>query len=149
MLQTGEPPAIPRPTWRDNKAVLWLVRIGFHLQFYIPAIICCFVILASYSANNNVIGGYAFFIAFTALVVLVAQWTITTLFLRHATLRTAGIVLGCLIVMNVIHSLVWLCFMSDLPQIPLFRLTPPTVLYMIAIYYIIRSYLLLCFSKSN
>jgi len=54
-----ETPPVRTPSWRDNKAVLWLVRIGFLLQFYIPAIVCCWVAWVSVPFNASPHDDYA------------------------------------------------------------------------------------------
>ena len=74
--------------------------------------------------------GLFFKIGIYTLILLVVQCTIFTLILRSAKLRFAGIVLGCLIAINIIHSIFWLCFMLPLT---LARLAIPTFLYIIAV----------------
>ena len=125
-----ETPPVRRPSWRDNKAVLWLVRIGFLLQFYIPAIVCCRYICVKYSVAH-----YDLFYLwyFWTIVLLVVQCSVFTLILRFVKLRSAHIVLWCLIVMNVIHSAYWLYFASIPWPLTMRRLALPTALYLIAI----------------
>lgn len=141
MSETDETPV----TWRDNKTVLRLVRIGFILQFLIPAIVCI-VGLAAYDffvppkqnldryaelvAQNQ---RYLFHvIAIPTLIVLAVQYIIFALPLRLVELRSAVPVLWCLIIMNIIHSALWILLESPLTFM---RLTPPTILYIVAIYY--------------
>ena len=169
-----EPDELPQPmpkppswrnndSWRDNGIVLSLVRTGFILQFYIPAIICLCIIwytgdivwqTGTYvpkvvpktvqdspvyerdgvyyggDGSHNLLNKALCMFSFYTLILLVVQCTIFTLILRFARLRYASIVLGCLIVINIIHSLFWLYFMLPLTLI---RLAIPTIQYILAI----------------
>ena len=149
MSEIEETPA----TWRDNKTVLRLVRIGFILQFYIPAVVCIILgiiglLIEAYYffMPPPIVTGYiniamvmyelqlVAIIAGLTLVVLAVQWTIFTLILRSEKLRSATPVLWWLIGMNVIHSILWLPMLLVNPlQVTLVRLTPPTILYIMAI----------------
>ena len=145
MTPTEETPAV---TWRNNKTVLWLVRVGFILQFFIPAIVCCAIIhsyhvsptpypvFAPDDPNFDKAYNAAFMhyvrsqLAGITLAVLVVQCAIFTLILRFAKLRSANGVLQCLIAINLIHGMLWLA--GGWPW-TIARLTPPTILYLIAI----------------
>jgi len=132
-----ETPPVRPTSWRDNKAVLWLVRIGFLLQFYIPAIVCCWVAWVSAPFNASLHDDFApgfFRYAILTLILLAVQYHILTKFLRSRELRSAGLVLGCLVVFNTLHGVAWLYYTWSwwLP-ITLIRLTPPNLLYLIAI----------------
>ena len=138
---------VRRPSWRDNKAVLWLVRIGFLLQFYIPAVVCCVIMLAAFLQPPFTMGRddphymeYAFYenlrwdffiFSILTLILLAVQCIIGMLILRSPKTRFAGTVLWCLIVFNVLHGFVWMLAMWP---VTLIRLTPPTILYGIAFY---------------
>ncbi|MCL2624277.1 MAG: hypothetical protein FWD31_11495 [Planctomycetaceae bacterium] len=124
-----ETPPVRRPSWRDNKTVLWLVRIGFLLQFYIPMFVCCYYVYVNYP-------GYGLFYIWyvRTLILLVVQCSVLTLILRFGKLRSAHIVLWCLIVMNVIHSAYWLYFVPYISfPLTMHRLALPTALYFFAI----------------
>ena len=140
-------PAAPKSSsWRDNKTVLWLVRIGFALQFYIPPIVCVWIIWdymmfvpkiipeddPSYMDYQFIIYLRFEFFKFSiyTLILLALQCTIFTLILRSAKLRFAGGVLWCLIIINIFHSLIW-CFMMW--PLTLIRLAIPTILFLIAV----------------
>ena len=125
-----ETPPVRPTSWRDNKAVLWLVRIGFLLQFYVPMFVCCRYICVNYS--NGYYGLFYIWYVRT-IILLVVQWSIYTLILRFIKLRSAHIVLWCLIVMNVIHSAYWLYFAPIPWPLTMRRLALPTTLYFIAI----------------
>ena len=111
------------PSWRDNKAVLWLVRIGFLLQFHIPMVYCCYLA----SLNRWLISQWAV----NTLMLLIVQCAFFTWVFRLKKLCSAHIVLWCLIIMNVIHSAYWLYF--ALFPLTMYRLALPTALYFIAI----------------
>ena len=138
-------------SWRDNKTALWLVRIGFFLQFYIPMFVCCYFVY-----DFSTIPYYTMsvddpqydevelepspldkaFLALSILTfpVLVVQCTIFTLKLRSAQLHSVETILRRLIIINVLHSfLSWGFLIFLLIPITLIRLTPPTILYLIAI----------------
>ena len=125
-----ETPSVQPTSWRDNMAVLRLVRIGFLLQFYIPVIVCCICICTSFVWRNEVVGGYVFFFGIFTLILLAVQCSFFTWVLRLEKLRFACHVLLSFIVINVIHSIVWLC-LGWWPM-TVVRLTPPTILYLIA-----------------
>jgi len=134
------------PSWRDNKAVLWLVRIGFLLQFYIPAIVCCIVMVVAFmqppftlSKGDPHYMEYAFYenlrwdffiFSILTLILLAVQCIIGMLILRSPKTRFAGTVLWWLVAFNMIHGIVWLLLMWP---VTLIRLNPPTILYLIAI----------------
>ena len=134
------------PSWRDNKAVLWLVRIGFFLQFYIPMIVCCHIVYTTgtrppftTSEDDPYYADYAFgeslneqFFKYGiyTLIFLFVQWTIFSLILRLGQLRSVTEVLLWLIVINALHAFAWMFLVIP---ITLIRLTPPTILYLIAI----------------
>jgi hypothetical protein len=138
--------SIPRYTWRDNKTVLWLVRVGFVLQFYIPAIVCCYIVYSTgtrppftMSEDDPLYADYHFgeylsdqFFKYgiATLMLLVVQWSLFSLILRFAKLRFAQGVLLSLVFINILHALVWLVVMWPLTML---RLTPPTMLYIIAL----------------
>ena len=141
-----ETPPVRPPAWRDNEAVLWLVRIGFLLQFYIPAIVCCYIVYdigtrppvivseddpyyADYEFGKHLSEQFFKFSIYT-LILLVVQWTFFSLILRFGKLRSAEGVLWLLIAINAIHSLAWLMIMWPLTLI---RLIPPNAFYYIAI----------------
>ena len=139
-------PAAPKPpSWRDNKTVLWLVRIGFVLQFYIPAIVCLLII---WDTGTNVpkvvpeddplyidyvfakgINADLFKFSIYTLILLTVQCTIFTLILRVVKSHVDN-TLVWLISINIIHSLIW-CFMMW--PLTLIRLAIPTILYFIAV----------------
>jgi hypothetical protein len=141
-----ETTSVRQPSWRDNKAVLWLVRIGFLLQFYIPAAVCCYIVYETgtrppftMSEDDPYYADHAFgehlseeFFKFGVytLILLFVQWTIFALILRFAKLRSVEGILWCLIVINIIHAFAWIFVLWP---VTLIRLTPPTVLYYIAI----------------
>ena len=143
---TVETSVIRTPTWRDNKAVLWLVRAGFVLQFYIPMVVCCWIVYSTgtrspftMSKDDPNFADHAFveylnqeFFKFGiyTLIFLVIQWAIFALILRFAKLRVANEVLVWLIVINVIHGFAWMLVMWP---VTLIRLTPPSILFGIAI----------------
>ena len=143
-----ETSSVRRPSWRDNKAVLWLVRIGFLLQFYIPAIVCCYIIYVTgtrppftmseddpYYADHVFVEGLRdgfFKFGIYTLILLFVQWTIFSLILRFGKFRSVTGVLLCLIVINILHALAWMLVMWP---VTLIRLTPPTLLYVIAIFF--------------
>jgi len=147
MSPTEETPINHTPTWRDNKAVLWLVRVGFVLQFYIPMVVCCWIVYSTgtrspftMSKDDPNFADHAFveylnreFFKFGiyTLIFLVIQWAIFALVLRYAKLRSAGGVLLCLMIINIFHSLAWMLVMWP---VTLIRLIPPTVLYYIAVW---------------
>ena len=132
-------------SWRDNKTVLRLVRIGFLLQFYIPAVVCGYFIWVYFAMPVEIpprddpnfrgaemdafIRGMFFQFAAATLAVLAVEWTILTLALRRKT-PSAGNVLGCLVYINILHSGLWLLILFPLTLI---RLAPPTILYILAI----------------
>ncbi|MCL2120498.1 MAG: hypothetical protein FWH27_18955 [Planctomycetaceae bacterium] len=131
MSPTEETPSVHLPTWRDNKTVFWLVRVGFVLQFYIPMIVCCYIVYETGTSPSFTMRNEQFFkFGISTLILLFVQCTVFTLILRHARLRFAEGVLWCLIVINAIHSLAWLMVMWPLTLI---RLIPPNALYYIAI----------------
>ena len=132
-------------SWRDNKNTLWLVRIGFALQFYIPALVCIWIIritgtyepkivprddpyFADYDFVNHLYAEFFKFSIYT-LILLFVQCTVFTLILRFAKLRLATEILIWLIVINILHSLIW-CFIGW--PLTLIRLAIPTILYIIA-----------------
>jgi len=127
---------VRQPSWRDNKAVLWLVRIGFLLQFYIPAIVCILIMwdasLPPQTVNNDEIfyKNLLHTASLITLILLVVQGSIFTLILRFAKLRTAKTVLWWLVVINILHTCAWGIIVMP---VTLIRLTPPTILYLIAI----------------
>jgi len=131
-------------SWRDNKTVLRLIRIGFILQFYLPAVVCIVGLLGVYDyflpmqhPDHNVAqsahdASYIFHvIAIPTLMVLAVQWVFFTLLLLHPELRSPAGILCLLIVINILHSGLWMLAGSPLTLI---RLTPPTILYIIAIF---------------
>jgi len=133
----------PTHSWRDNKTALRLVRIGFLLQFYLPAVVCIVGFLGAYDyflpmhhpdhqiAFSAQYASYVFHIvAPITLFVLIVQCAVFTLLLRTPAPRSAAGVLCLLIVMNILHSGLWM--LADSP-LTLIRLTPPTILYIIAI----------------
>ena len=154
MSETEKIPA----TWRDNKTVLLLVRVGFLTQFYIPAIIWIGVIVARYiewawipvyqSAPTDLL--YTVLSTTVIMVILTVQWPLFALILRFGKLRSAAPVLWCLIVMNISHIVICVLhsiyntlwpILSMLPfpyYLPLLEVTinhlvPPTILFYLAI----------------
>ena len=139
-----------RPTsWRNNKTILWLVRIGFLLQFYIPAIVCCLFIynfstLPIYTMSPDdprydavelepgMLECLFFVLSVFTLPLVIVQCSIFTLILRFAKLKSAETVLWWLVVINVLHSALSMFIFFLIPG-TLIRLTPPTILYLIAI----------------
>ena len=115
-------------TWRDNRIVLWLVRIGFLLQFYIPAGVCCYILIMTVG-DMSFTGGFIQIFSGLTLTLLAVQWAVFASILRFVKLRSAWHILGCLIVVNVIHGGIWLWI--DWPY-TMGRLAPPTVFFLIA-----------------
>lgn len=143
------------PTWRDNKIVLRLVRIGFLLQFYIPALIWVVVFAAlcieemSQLYRTPAMLTMTLIVATIVLYVFAAQWIFFAPILRFMKLRSAAPVLWCLIVTNILHivfNIYWVRIIINIfpsmmnilllkPPLEwlLILLVPPTVLYIIAI----------------
>ena len=114
-----------KSSWRNNKAVLWFVRAGFIFQFYIPMLLCCYVIYISrtYEYTPSPVEfrdgvGYGGFdslgdmmpaiykASIRLLVALVILCSIFTLILRLVC--HASYVLMCLIGMNVLLVIITL-----------------------------------------
>ena len=128
----------------NNQLVLRLVQIGFLLQFYIPAVVCVYLICAYFvpilpvgdlfAYDLGELGvlnrlDFATIAAFT-LAVLAVQCVIFTLGQRLAEPCPATGFLLCLIVINIWHGRAWMVAGIPLTAI---RLTPPTILYIIAV----------------
>ena len=133
MDESPAPLPAPPPTWHDNQKVLRLVRIGFFLQFSLPAIVCGLVILAYILLNlfgNHFIHVLVLDGAVLTLGVLGLQYSIFARLLRSPKRRSAGNVLRWLVGMNVVHGATWLFLFFP---VTIIRLMPPIWLYMNAI----------------
>jgi len=132
MPPTEETPVIRTPTWRDNKAVLWLVRAGFVLQFFIPAVVSILLIwdssLPPKTTNRDEIFYKNLFhsVSLLTLILLTVQFSIFTLILRFGKLRFVRRILEWLILINLLHGGAWLHLVLPMTFT---RLIPPTLLY--------------------